>query len=185
MDQFNETLQNFGEIFSKSCTSSLEKSQVFSFPQDSFQKEFDLEERFKIIEIPIPKVHQSEKLAIKKWLGEICKVVFSRGFKLFEEKRMDKEQKRAFCCENMIHNIMNLMRENNFGKSEIKLINKILQKEIIPNLLSCYPKSKNSEVNRKLSNLIRKVDNNESNENDLVAKSKVKFEYKESGEYYS
>ena len=81
----------------------------------------------------------------------------------------------------MIHNIMNLVRENSFGKTEIELINEILKEKIIPNLISRYPKSEDAEVNLKLSGLIRTVDNSENNENDLVARSKVKFVYKESG----
>ena len=40
-------------------------------------------------------------------------------------------------------------------------------------------------MNKRLSDLIRTVDNYESNENDLIARSGVKFEYKESGIYYS
>ena len=39
-------------------------------------------------------------------------------------------------------------------------------------------------MNQRLFNLIREVDTFESSENDLVAKSGIKFCYRESGEYY-
>ena len=91
-------------------------------------------------------------------MGELSGKVFSRGFKIFVEKKLNKKQMRAFCCENMIHNIMSLAKKNKFGKEEVKLINDSLEKDIIPSLLSKYPKSEDSEVNLRLFDLIRMVD---------------------------
>ena len=85
-------------------------------------------------------------------------MIFSRGFKLYVEKKLNKNQMRTFCCENMLHNITNLIRRNNLRKEEVKFINMSLEKNIIPSLLSKYPKSEDSEVNLRLFSLIREVD---------------------------
>ena len=87
----------------------------------------DDDERFQEIEFGIPKIKKpdSEKgrKEIRKWLGELSRKVFAKGFKLFKKGEFNKTQKKAFCCENMIHNILSLMKENKMGKKEIKFIN--------------------------------------------------------------
>ena len=50
-------------------------------------------------------------------------------------------------------------------------------------MIYTYPKSESAETNLRLANLIRKIDNYDSYENDLIAKSKVKLEYAEDGDY--
>ena len=142
----------------------------------------DVEERFSSINIDVPlfpnPASAKGKKEIQRWLGHLSGTVFSRGFKLYVENKLNKKQMRAFCCENMIHNIMNLIRRNNLQTEQVEFINTSLKEDIIPSLLSKYPKSEDSEVNLRLFNLIREVDTSESNENDLVAKSGIKFRYK-------
>ena len=75
----------------------------------------------------------------------------------------------------MIHNISNLIKKNKFKKQTIEFINKSLKDGIIPQLLSKYPKSEDSEVNIKFNNLVRNYDNIENHENDFVYTSGVKF----------
>ena len=85
-------------------------------------------------------------------------MVFPRAFKLYLEGKLNKQKMRAFCCENMLHNIMDLIHKNHCGFEEVKFINESLRKDIVPHLLSYYPKSEDKEVNLRLSDLIRKVD---------------------------
>ena len=55
------------------------------------------------------------------------------------------------------------------------------QNEIAPYLIYKYPKSEETEINLRFSNLIRKVDNYDDNDNDFVFKSGMQFKYSENG----
>ena len=85
-------------------------------------------------------------------------MVFPRAFKLYLEGKLNKKKMRAFCCEQMLHKIMDLIQKNNFGFNDVRFINDSLRDDIVPYLISCYPKSEETEVNKRLSDLIRKVD---------------------------
>ena len=84
----------------------------------------------------------------------------------------------------MISNLTELIKKNRLSTEEIELINNCLKKEIMPYLLTKYPKSEDSEKNLRLASLIRSFDNVDCPENDLITKSGIKFEYSESEEYY-
>ena len=77
-----------------------------------------------------------------------------------------------------------MIRKNKLSVEEIKYMSKCFQEEIAPYLIYKYPKSENVEINFRFCNLIRKVDNYEDNENDLVYKTGMKFKYSENEEYY-
>ena len=49
------------------------------------------------------------------WLGELCQRVFSESFNLFEKKKINEKAARIYCCENMIFNIIELARKNEFS----------------------------------------------------------------------
>ena len=144
-----------------------------------------MEERFISVEVDIPQITSPSSMGgqriLQQWLGSLCGKVFSKGFKLFMEGEFNKSKMRSYCCENILHNIISLAQKNNFGNKEFRFINECLKREIIPHLLRKYPKSEDSEINLKLFKLIRKVDNFEDNGNDLIMKSGVNFEFKESG----
>ena len=85
----------------------------------------------------------------------------------------------------MIFNLVGMIKKNKLETNDIEHMNQCLQNEIIPYMIYKYPKSEDTEINLRLSNLIRNINNYESIDNDLVLRSGVRFEYCESGEYYS
>ena len=46
MNKFNDTLQNFGDMFSKTWTENIEKSRIMLNSNDSKNTSFELEERY-------------------------------------------------------------------------------------------------------------------------------------------
>ena len=61
-----------------------------------------IEERLKKVKVEIPEISDPGSYEgrgkIKKWLGELSRKIFSRGFRLYKEEEVSKKQKRAFCC---------------------------------------------------------------------------------------
>ena len=55
--------------------------------------------------------------------------------------------------------------------------------KVMKSMIYTYPKSESAEINLRLANHIWKVDNLDSDENDLISKSGVKFEFAEDGDY--
>lgn len=66
---------------------------------------------------------------------------------------------------------------------EIGFINSCLKKDLFPYYMRKYPQSEESQVNWSLTKNLNEVDNFESNNNDEVFWSKVKFQYTESQDY--
>ena len=102
-----------------------------------------MEERFTTIKLEIPSFTLSNGRLdeLKRWLGELTGLVFSKGFKLYEKKKINEKKMRAFCCENMISNLMEMIKKNRLSTEEIEQVNECLKKEIMPYLLTKYPKS--------------------------------------------
>lgn len=72
-----------------------------------------MEERFKNIEIDLPEISKDkEEIQIRKWLGELCKKVFSVGFKLYLNEAFNEKQAKIFCCENVLFNIIKFVQKN-------------------------------------------------------------------------
>ena len=87
-----------------------------------------------------------------------------------------------FCSENMLYNIIELVRKNRFKEQEMKLINKYLEEQM-GYLLLKYPQSEETEKSMGLAGMITELDNFSNNENDLVWRSGIKFKYSEDGNY--
>ena len=111
------------------------------------------------------------------WLGQLARTVFSRSFKLYEDGTLNRKKMRSFCSENMIFNLMEMIRINKLSASEIKCMSECFQNDIAPYLIYKYPKSEETEVNLRLEDLVRKVDNYDDNNNDFIFMSGIKFEY--------
>ena len=140
------------------------------------------------IEMEIPLISnpqsETEKRKLLGWLGKLARTVFSKSFKLYEEGNLNRDKMRAFCSENMLLNLIKMIRKNKLATSDIKCMSECFQNEIAPYLIYQYPKSEEMEINLTFSNLIRKVDKYDDNDNDFVFMSGIKFEYSETGEYY-
>ena len=46
--------------------------------------------------------------------------VFSCGFKLFESGKLNDKRTKAFCAENILHNMVLLVQKNNFTPELLK-----------------------------------------------------------------
>ena len=72
------------------------------------------------------------------------------------------------------------MREN-----EVEALNKFLKDDLLGYIIEKYPKSEEKGVNQTFKNIVSQVTNRSDNENDLVFRSKVKFQYQDDGNYNS
>lgn len=76
-----------------------------------------------------------------------------------------------------------MMRTNNLDEDAIELMNRCMQDELVSYNIMRYPKSEEKEVNLTFSNKITEIDNLNSNNHDLIHRSGIIFQYKESGNY--
>ena len=90
---------------------------------------------------------------------------------------------RSYCSERLIFNLIELMREHKMSQGEVKAINKFLEKEVLSYIILKFPKSEDKEVNQTFKKIVIEENNLADNKNDLVYRSKVKFEYKEDENY--
>ena len=56
---------------------------------------------------------------IKKWLGDLFKRVLSYGFKLFEGGSLNLKKTKVLCSENILSNIIDLIKTNDLNKKDI------------------------------------------------------------------
>ena len=149
----------------------------------------EIEDRFRNIEMEIPSIQDPQtkvgKKAIQRWLGELCRRVFSAGFNMMEKGKLTEKKAKVFCCENILFNVIELVRKNELKQKEVELINEWLRGDQIGYSLLKYPQSEESEVSLGFENLLYEVDNFSNNSNDLIYKSKVQFEFREDGNYNS
>ena len=143
--------------------------------------EEEIEDRFRKIEVEIPSIQETQsregKKAMQRWLGELCRRVFSAGFNLFEKGRLSEKKVKVFCCENILYNVIQFISKNSLRQQDVELLNDWLRGDQIGYSLLKYPQSEESEVSLGFESLIVEVDNFGSNSNDLIHKSKVQFEF--------
>ena len=101
--------------------------------------------------------------------------IFSHGFRLFEERKLEENQVKAFCAENILYNIITLIKEGELDEKEIRKMNEFMQNDLAKYNIMQYPKSEDKEFNLIFANKITEVDNLNSNNHDLVNRSGVKF----------
>ena len=130
----------------------------------------------------IPAIKPGDENSLKKWIGELCKRVFSHGFQLFESGKLTEKKTKVYCSENLLFYIIQVMRKNRLGNSFAQSINKWLEEQF-GYLLLKYPQSEELEMSMSLAGAITEVDNFSMNDNDLVWRSGVKFEYSADGNY--
>ena len=120
---------------------------------------------------------------MKAWLGNLVSTVFSNGFKMFEEEKMNKKGIKAYCAENILYNIIELIRQNGLTSQHLQQMSEFMRDELINYLIEKYPKSEEKEFNIAFANKIKPVENLENNENDLVYRSRVVFDFQRNGNY--
>ena len=98
---------------------------------------------------------------------------------------MNDKSVKAYCAENILYNIIELIRANDMSAEQIRQMSEFMDDEVINYLIEKYPKSEEKEYNLTFANKIKLVENLENNENDLVFRSKVEFEFNERGNYNS
>lgn len=67
------------------------------------------------------------------------KRVFSCGFNLFQKEKLNLKQAKAYCSENILYHVIELIRRNNFDSEEIESINEFINQELLSYLLLKYP----------------------------------------------
>ena len=99
------------------------------------------------------------KKVLKKWIGSLCKEVFESGFQMYYSDKLTETRMRVFCSENLLFNILELIRKNTFTTQEIQLINQYLINDQCTYFLMKYPKSEEAEVNLNFAKVITEIDN--------------------------
>ena len=114
--------------------------EQFSTLSSSMHQENNVEDRFIPIKLNIPTIQRKDERQLRRWFGELCRRVFSQGFQLFESGKLTEKKTKVFCSENMLFNVIELVRKNKFQEQEMKLINKCLEEQM-GYLLLKYPQS--------------------------------------------
>ena len=74
-----------------------------------------MEERFRDVDFDIPKINGNQEQrsdAMLNWLTEVCKVVFSVGFNLYQNGVLDINKVKAYCSENVLRNLLLFSQKN-------------------------------------------------------------------------
>ena len=95
-----------------------------------------------------------------------------------------------FCAENILYNLISLIKERGLDEDEIKKVNEFMQHDLAKYYIMQYPKSEDKEFNQTFASKISEIDNLNSNNHDLVYRSKakdpqIKFEFRKDGNYNS
>lgn len=80
---------------------------------------------------------------------------------------------KVYCSENILLNIINCIQKNSFTKETIHLINDVLKTKLLPYCLLKYPQSEEAQVNLSLNDRIKKIDDFQNNQIDLIYKSEI------------
>ena len=56
-------------------------------------------------------------------MGRVTRNILSHGFSLFEEEKLLEKQTKVFCAENILYNIITLIKERGLDEDEIRKIN--------------------------------------------------------------
>ena len=139
-------------------------------------------EDYKLSKVEDPYTH-AISLELKVWIGNLVSTVFSNGFKMFEEEKMNNKRTKAYCAENILYNLIQLIRQNQLTSEHLQQMNEFMRDELINYLIEKYPKSEEKEFNIAFANRIKPIENLENNENDLVYRSKVVFDFHRDGNY--
>ena len=81
---------------------------------------------------------------MQRLLGELCRRAFSVGFGVLEKGKLTEKKAKVFCCENILFNVIELVRKNDLKQGEVELINEWLRGEQIGYSLLKYPQSEES-----------------------------------------
>ena len=104
---------------------------------------------------------------------------------MFEGGKLNTRQTKTFCSERILFNIIELVREQKMNAEHLQAINEFIKNEVLNYVILKYPKSEDKEINQNFSRMVKQVDNLASNENDLVSRSGVNFQYASEGNYNS
>ena len=116
-------------------------------------------------------------------LGQSLKEILSTGFRLYEKGQLDSKTVNTFCSENIIRHILTLAEKNELSHQDFSFINKLLAGKLLPYFLKKYPLSQESQTNLSFSKKVTDINNKLENENDLIYRSNVKFEWRENENY--
>lgn len=111
------------------------------------------------------------------------KTVCSTAFNYFSRGELSYEQTKVFCSENIFKNVVLLSQQHRLSDEEMEAIDGHVKTGVLGYLALKYPLTASAEVNRKLQEAVREVDNIESLENNYFASSDVVFEYRQEGNY--
>ena len=84
-----------------------------------------------------------------------------------------------------MRHVLQLSEVNNLSPKDFEFVNDFLKKELLPYFLLKYPLSEDSQTSIGFSRKVIQKDNKQSNQNDLIFRSKVKFEWREDENYNS
>ena len=124
-------------------------------------------------------------MEVKTWIVSLFKSIFSAAFNLFKNQIMNKNQLKAFIAEKIIFNLAELISQNDFGGEHVQLIDDFVKDVLLDYEILKYPKSEEKEVNLAFKEVVEEVDNVNTNDNDLVLRSGVKFYFSETENYNS
>ena len=110
----------------------------------------------------IPVLSQGDYKTLKNWIGSLCRRVLSQGFQLFESGKLTEKKTKIFCSENLLYNIVEVIKKNKLNAEDVKLMNKWLEEQFGYMLLK-YPQSEESEMSMSLAGIIKEVDNFNTN----------------------
>ena len=96
---------------------------------------------------------------------------------------MSFEQAKIYCSENILRNIVILAQRSGLSAKEIQIIDTHIKTNVIDYLDAKYPLTESTEINKKLEEIVREVDNIESLDNNYFTHSDIVFEYREEGNY--
>lgn len=122
---------------------------------------------------------------MKKFVADITRKVMSEGFKHFENGDLTDKKLRQFFCNNVLSNIVRYASFNKLKRKQLRELDDHLRKKVLPFLKQRYPQNESNDANRKFQSVITPVDNFDSNSNDLVYPSQVKFQLKQNEDYSS
>ena len=181
LQTLSEGIEEMGHRFEKQPHPETLSKELYKEFIRTLMEERDQQVR---VDPPVLSENQTERAnQIKQWLADVTKHVFSISFNYFQKEVFRTQTTKAFCSESFINNIIALSKVNKVSSADMKLINEHLAKNLLPYYLLRYPQSENKEVNLSLAKEVETINTIDSNENNLIIKSKISFKYKESGDY--
>ena len=131
--------------------------------------------RFSMVHYPMTLGKDSTKEQVTVWCGLMAKEVFEHAFSLFVKGDLDEDEAKCLASSSFLHNLLGLAQSGIDLSKSINEIDTKLRKKILPYLKGKFPQSKSKEVNLKLNEAVKEINDMENNANDLMFKSGIKF----------